>query len=59
MPLHTAKIVMPSLVGDTFAKAQHVLTQLGIETCTVIGTKVPAAGTTVTQVEVPKLTIRP
>ena len=72
MPLHTAKLVMPSLVGDTFAKAQHVLTQLGIETCTIIGTKAPAgmptgtviaqspaAGTTVTQLEEPTLTIRP
>ena len=70
-PVRTVKLVMPSLVGDTFAKAQYVLTKLGIESCSVIGAKPagmptgtviaqsPAAGTTVTQLEEPTLTIRP
>lgn len=73
-PLHITKFAMPSVAGDTLAKAQQVLTQLGIESGSLKGAEAttpghlptgtviaqsPAAGTPVTQEEVPTLTIRP
>jgi hypothetical protein len=72
-PLHIARFAMRNIVGDSLAQAQKTLTALGIEsgklageaatkpgqlpTGTVIAQS-PAAGTQVTQEEVPTLTIR-
>jgi hypothetical protein len=73
MPLHIARFVMPSVVGDSFAQAQRKLTQTGIGSASLVGAKVPpggkmptgtvtaqspAAGTMATSETMPILTLR-